>query len=265
MDEKIVMIHGMWGSADYWGRFADFFRARGYRCEIPTLRHHGGDPSAPPHPDLGTTSLIDYAADLQADLERMERPPILMGHSMGGLLAQMLAARGLARALVLLTPAAPAGIFALSPSVIRSFWSGLTRWGFWRNAHRQTFGEAAYSMLHRMPEGEQREIYGRFGYESGRAACEIGFWLFDPKGAARVDAAKVTCPVLVLAGAEDRITPASTVRRVARRYDALYVEMPRHAHWVVGEPGWEDVAATAADWLEKTLAAHPEPMAQPAR
>lgn len=251
--ETIMMIHGMWGSAAYWEKFRGHFENLGYRCIVPTLRHHGGAFDDPPHPDLGTTSLLDYAADLESEIAKMESPPILMGHSMGGLLAQILAARGLAKALVLLTPASPAGIIALHPSVIRSFWSGLTRWGFWRKPYRQTYGEAVYSMMHLLSEEERRECWSHFGHESGRAVFEIGFWLLDFRHGARVKADRVTCPVLVISGKEDRITPASVVRQVAKRYGAQYVEMENHAHWVVGEPGWEDVAGQAAGWLKTTL------------
>jgi pimeloyl-ACP methyl ester carboxylesterase len=92
----------------------------------------------------------------------MGAKPIVLGHSMGGLLAQILASRGLAKALVLLAPASPAGIMALRLSVVKSFWSMQTKWGFWKNPMRQTFEEAAYSMLHLCPAKEQREIYDRF-------------------------------------------------------------------------------------------------------
>jgi pimeloyl-ACP methyl ester carboxylesterase len=75
---------------------------------------------------LGRTSLLDYAADLESLVRGLDAPPVLLGHSMGGLLALLLAARGLAQAAVLLTPASPAGINALTPAVIRSrgvlFW-----------------------------------------------------------------------------------------------------------------------------------------------
>jgi pimeloyl-ACP methyl ester carboxylesterase len=145
---------------------------------------------------------------------------------------------------------------ALTPSVIKSFWSVQTRWGFWKKPMRQTFNEAVYSMLHLLPPDEQQEAYDQFVYESGRAASEIGYWLFDPRGASKVDESKVTCPVLVVAGAEDRITPASVVRRVARKYEAVstYREFENHAHWVVAEPGWQEIAEYVAGWLEQVLA-----------
>ncbi len=108
---------------------------------------------------LGTTSLLDYAEVLDGEIKQLRDKPIVMGHSMGGLLAQMLGARGLAEALVLLTPASPAGIVAITPSVIRSFWSIQTKWGWWRKPTRQTFAEAAYSLLHLLPETEQKQAY----------------------------------------------------------------------------------------------------------
>ncbi len=176
-----------------------------------------------------------------------------MGHSMGGLLAQILGSRGLTKGLVLLTPASPSGINALKYSVIKSFWSVLTKWGFWHKPNRLPFEAAVYSMLHLLPVEEQKAVYDRYVYESGRAAAEIGFWLLDFKGGSKVNQSNVTCPVLVIAGAEDRITPASVVRKVADKYKTVstYKEFENHAHWVVAEPGWEEIAEFAADWIDQ--------------
>jgi pimeloyl-ACP methyl ester carboxylesterase len=253
MAETILMIHGMWGTGSYWENFKDFFEGKGYRCVVPTLRFHDMDPNGVPDPRLGTTSLLDYAEDLEKLIREIHVVPILMGHSMGGLLAQILGGRGLAKALVLLTPASPHGIIALKPSVIKSFWSGLKTWGFWKKSFRQTFAEAEYSMLKMMPPESRRSIYDKFVYESGRAAFEIGFWLFDSKGAARVDESKVTCPVLIVGGEEDRITPVSVTRKIAEKYKrvATYKEFPNHAHWVIAEPGWQQIAAYIEGWLHE--------------
>jgi len=211
------------------------------------------DPKAAPHPNLGVTSLLDYAEDLEKEIKKLPSRPILMGHSMGGLLSQMLAARGLAKAIVLLTPAAPRGILALRPSVIKSFWSAMIRWAFWKKPMRQTFDEAVYSMLHLLPPEEQKSAYQKFVYESGRAAFEIGLWILDRKKAAMVDETKVTCPVLVISGKEDRITPAPVVKNVAKKYGATYKEFENHAHWVVSEPGWQDITSFIFDWLKKEI------------
>jgi pimeloyl-ACP methyl ester carboxylesterase len=106
-------------------------------------------------------------------------------------------------------------------------------------------------MLALLPPEEQRATYDRFVYESGRAGTELGYWYLDRKGASRVDPSKVTCPVLVIGAAQDKITPASVVRQVARKYGnvSTYKEFPNHAHWVVAEPGWEEVAEYVANWL----------------
>lgn len=255
MSETIFMIHGMWGGAWYWQKFKSHFEAKGYRCVAVTLPYHDMDPKGIPDPRLGTTGLLDYAETLEKEIRKLEEKPVLMGHSMGGLLAQMLGTHSLAKSLVLLTPASPSGIIALTPSVIKSFWSVQTTWAFWRKPMRQTFAEACYSMLNLLPADEQKETYGRFVYESGRAAFEIGYWLLDSKNASKVDETKVTCPVLVVAGAEDRITPASVVSKVARKYKgATYKEFPNHAHWIMAEPGWQEVAEYISGWLIQTQA-----------
>jgi pimeloyl-ACP methyl ester carboxylesterase len=257
VDETIFMIHGMWVGPWFWDNYIDLFAQAGYHCVATTLRFHDMDPADAPDPRLGATSLLDYAEDLEQEIRALGCQPIIMGHSMGGLLAQIMGSRGLAKALVLLGPAPPAGNrMLLQPSVMRSFWSGQTRWAFWRRPFRQTFEEAVYSMLHLLPIHEQRETYGRLVYESGRAASEIGYWFLDPKRAAQVEESDMTCPVLVVGASEDRITPVPIVRWVARQYKAVstYKEFANQAHWLVAQPGWPDVAEYVASWLEGTLA-----------
>ena len=257
MSETIFLIHGMWGGPWYWENYKRIFERQGYSCIATTLPFHDMAPDDVPDPRLGTCSLLDYAATVEQKIRRIGLKPIIIGHSMGGLLAQILGSRGLAKALVLLTPSSPAGIMCLKFSVMKSFWSAQTRWGFWRKPMRQTFDEATYSMLHLCPVTDQKEIYDRFVYESGRAAFETGYWFFDRQGASRVDESKVTCPMLVIAGAEDRITPASVVRRVAKKYQAVatYREFDNHAHWVVAEPGWQEIAEYVTAWMEQVVPA----------
>ena len=249
MVDTIFMIHGMWGNSWYWDNYKSFFEAKGYRVVTTNLRFHDMNPIDTPNPQLGITSLLDYASDLEEEIRKLGEKPIIMGHSMGGLLAQILGSRGLAKTLVLLTPAAPAGILALKLSVIKSFLSMLMTWGFWRKPIRHTFKETAYSILNLLPYEEQQAAYDKSVFESGKAVFETGFWLFDTNRASRVDELKVTCPVLVIAGSKDKITPASVVQKVARKYKANYKEFPNHAHWVVAEPDWQEVTEYVFDWL----------------
>ena len=255
MNKTILMIHGMWGGGWYWENYKNYFEAKGYRCIVPTLRYHDIDPKSAPPAELGTTSILDYVTDLEKLIKETGGKPILMGHSMGGLIAQILGSRDLAEALVLLTPASPRGIIALAPSVIKSFRKVMFRWAFWKTPIPATFEETVYAALHLLPLEQQRQVYERFVYESGRAAFEIGFWLLDSRKATQVDEKKVTCPVLVIAGSEDRITPASVVKKVHEKYGdrSTYRELSGHAHWVVGEPGWEDVAELIHEWLIQNI------------
>lgn len=246
MADTVVMIHGMWCTGAAWDNYRPFFAERGFDVLTPTLRHHDAPRGAAPHQGLATTSLLDYAADLEDLIAGLAAPPILMGHSMGGLLAQILCGRGLARAGVFLTPAAPAGIVALTPSVVRAFARTLTTWGFWRKPTFPTLGEATYAVYNRLDEAAGRAQYARLVHDSGRVAAEIAFWLLDARHAARVR--PMACPTLTIGAAHDRITPASVVRKVGRRHGD-YHQFPDNAHWVLGEPGWRDVAAYCADWI----------------
>jgi non-heme chloroperoxidase len=250
----IVMIHGMWAGGWVWDAWRPVFESRGYRCIIPTLRFHDALPSSPPEA-LGSTSLLDYAQDLEVEIAGLDDQLVLMGHSMGGMLAQMLAERRSPAALVLLSPMPPQGINTLSPASLRMFRPVLKRWGFWRRPTRPLFADAVASMIGRMPEGAQKTLFDRLVHESGRAACEAGFWFVDPKRAKWINESRILCPILVANGTEDQLHTTSMMRRVARAYEphSTFWLLPEHGHWLVGEPGWQDLAERIADWLDTTL------------
>ena len=254
MSKTIVMIHGMWGGPWCWENYKSFFGDKGYQCLTPALRHHDIDPKDSPNPALGTTSLLDYVQDLEEFICSLDEKPIIMGHSMGGLLAQILGAKGLASKLVLITPASPSGIIAMKFSVIKSFWGILTRWGFWRKPNRISYRAASYSILNLVSEQDRKAAFETAVYESGRAAAEVGFWFFDFKGASKVDESQITCPVLVIGGTEDRIVPASVACKIAKKYERVskYKEFENHAHWLFGEAGWQSIAEYIYGWIKET-------------
>lgn len=247
----IVFIHGMWCGPEVFQPYADYFTSLGYECHVPALRGHESMQQS--LDSLGTTSITDYANDLETFIRTLPEKPILIGHSMGGLLVQMLCARDLVDKAVLLCPASPAGIHALTPSVVRSFFGVMARWGFWRKANKLSPAAARYALFNKLSGQAAQDAYLQMRYESGRAAFEIGFWLIDPNKATVVNPAHVTQPMLVISGENDHITPASVNKKVAARYRyAEYRSYPNHAHWLISEPGWENIAQDVAAWLEKS-------------
>ncbi|MAD46492.1 MAG: alpha/beta hydrolase [Oceanospirillaceae bacterium] len=246
---SIVFIHGMWCGPEVFDHYRAFFENKGYSCHAPALRHHQTVDNRSELP--GTTSLLDYASDLETFIRGLPQTPILIGHSMGGLLVQMLCACGLAEKAVLLCPAAPAGIHALTLSVVRSFSGVMTRWGFWKKTNKLSAAAARYAIFNQLPDSDIPQALAAMRYESGRATFETGFWLIDPAKASTVNAALVTQPMLIVSGEDDRITPAKIHRKVAARYGAEFHCYPGHAHWLIAEPGWERIANDIADWLEQ--------------
>jgi pimeloyl-ACP methyl ester carboxylesterase len=246
----IFMIHCTWGRGRFWQNYVEFFTTRGYECVAPDWLYHDVSPGEEPDARLGCTSLLEFVADFEERIRRLDRLPIVMGHSVGGLMAQILASRGCAKAVVAIASASPAGINAFTPSVLKSFRSITSRWGFWKRPHRQLFEEAVYSMLHLMPVEEQKRCFEQLVHDSGRATSEVGFWFLDRHHASRVDEKKITCPMLIIGAGRDRITPASITRKIAAKYwHADYREYDNHAHWILNEPGWEEVAADIHGWL----------------
>lgn len=254
MRETIFMVHGMSGGAWHWDNYKNYFE-KDFSCITPTLRFHDMHPNDDPHPDFGTTSLLDYADDLEQEILELDDKPILMGHSMGGLIAQILASRGLAKAVVLLMPGAPAGILAVRPSVLKGLLGMQPKWGFWKKPILFNFKASAYSLLNNLPTDVQKEIYAKFVYESGRAIFELACWPIDSKNASTVDESKVTCPVLVVSGGKDRIIPAAIVRKVARKYKhvSTYKEFKDTSHWGIADPNWQEITEYVAGWLNKIL------------
>lgn len=252
MKKTLFLIHGMWGEGAswYWENYCSFFKKKGYKCITPTLRYHDMEPGSKPHERLGRTSVLDYAEDLEKEISKLKEKPIIIGHSMGGLLAQILASRGLASAIVLVNSAPPRGILVLTLSVLRSFTGVISKWKFWTKPMRLSYKKSVYSLLHLLPEEERKDVFSHFVYESGRAAGEIGFWLFDRRKASHVDSESVTCPVLILSGEKDNINPASMMGKIARRYPhATWKKFSNHAHWMMGEPGWEEPAGYIDQWI----------------
>lgn len=250
---QILCIHGMWSQAWVWQQWQSVFEAAGFKVITPNLRHHNLAASEKPPEALGSTSLRDYVDDLSQLISKLSEPPIVVGHSMGGLLAQMLAERGLAKAIILVNSAAPAPTFALRLKTIVGAFRPFLIWGFWRKPLRLMRWESSWLIFNRMSRNERSSLHNQLVAESGRAASELVYAVFDKHKAAHVDVSKIQCPVLAFSGKQDRIVPIGVSRKLAKRYQSAmdYRELPEHGHWLLGESGWQSVATQAADWAKQ--------------
>jgi pimeloyl-ACP methyl ester carboxylesterase len=249
MGRPIVCVHGMWCTGANFARLAELLKPRGHVCHLPTLPAHEIGVS---HPEVGNKSLTEYLSFLEDYVRAQDftEPPIVLGHSMGGLLAQQLAARIRPFALVLLTPAAPAGIVGTRLSSLVSFARTLRRWNWWRQPGKPSFG-AAQRVLKGVPPEKHKPIYAGLVEESGRITFEMMFWPLDRRRAARVDAAAITCPVYVVSCGEDRLMPAPVVRKVAALYPHVSLRhYPDRGHWVIDDADTDEMATEIANWLQ---------------
>jgi non-heme chloroperoxidase len=169
---------------------------------------------------------------------------------MGAVLAQQLAASGLGRALILVSPAPRAGILVSSDSEkdLAQILMGIP--SFWKTVINPDFDLACFYSLNRVPKDQQRAVFEKFGPESGLAYFEMFFWMLDKAKAAAVDTAAVRCPVLCLSGADDNLVSLATARATALPYrDAQFWEEPGHGHMILVEPGADEIARRVAAWI----------------
>ena len=241
----------MWSTAECFDRLTADLGAQGFRCHAPTLPHHDISPDAPAPAALGTQSLTDYVDALQQAMDAFDRNAWIVGHSMGGLLAQLLAARGMGRGLILLAPAPMAGANTTLPSPTRIFLPTIRQWGFWRKPHKPAWSQVRWGIFNGVPENEARAWFKSYVWESGRALAELAFWWADPGKASRVATNAVTGPVKIIVGARDRITPPAYARHAARRYGqrADLDIVDGAGHWLIGEPWLTETSTRMAHFL----------------
>lgn len=249
----LVMVHGAFAGGWCFDTFRTVFTARGWTCHAPDLPGHGsrrGEDGS-----LRGLGLAAYRADLAAFIRTLPQPPLLLGHSMGAVLAQQLAADGLARALVLLSPAPRAGILPTSREEQTAAQGLMSLGPFWERELQPNFEVAAHDSLNRVAPDRQRAVFDRFGPESGRALFELFFWMLDAGAASAVETAAVRCPVLCLSGREDKVVSLATLHATAAAYaGATVVEAPGHGHMLLAEAGADAVAHQIAQWATTALA-----------
>jgi pimeloyl-ACP methyl ester carboxylesterase len=245
------MVHGGFCSSWTFERFRLPFEAAGHPCLTPDLRGHAVNGRGGAVVGL---SMGDYSRDLKALIQAQPEPPIVIGHSMGGLVAMMAASRAPVRALILLAPSPPWGVMG---STMEEAASALTLHAlgpFWMQAIEPDYSAARIYSLNRLDKAERKAAFARMSPESGRALWETLNWWLDPFMTTSVAPDRIKAPALALVGEKDLIHSPATVRQTAQRLKAEVQVFPDMSHWLVAEPGWETVAGACLEWLARQMA-----------
>ncbi|MEM0985993.1 MAG: alpha/beta fold hydrolase [Pseudomonadota bacterium] len=259
MTQSLLMIHGVGSGGDAWDRMRPLFEGAGFECHSPTLFPELRVVDSP-DAALGQLSLNDYfeaMSEKAATLAEGGKKPAVIGHSMGGLIAQKLAEQGLVSAAIFLTPAAPAGINVVDLRPLRTFWNVVTKGrrklpGISVKIGRSGFG---WGVLNAVAKDRHDEIYAHARYDSGRVYADL---LQPPP----IEEGRVRIPTLTIGAKRDRTTVIKAVRKIGQKYAAAalkgdYLEYPDNAHWIVDEPGTDIVASDIITWLQRKLPERP--------
>lgn len=250
MAAPVIMVHGAFCGGWVFDRFRAPFEAAGHPVLTPDLRGHG---ASEPEEAVTGVSMGDYARDIAKLCDAQDERPILIGHSLGGLVAQLAAVRRPPRALILLAPSPPWGVAGSSvEEAVTAF--GLHLLGpFWTQAVAPDPGLMRAYSLNRLDAHDREAAVARMRRESGRALWETLNWWLDPFMTTSLGAGPIRTPTLALAGARDVVHPPATVRQAAERAGAEFRELPQMSHWLPAEPGWEAVADMTLRWLAETV------------
>lgn len=250
MPAPIIMVHGAFCGGWVFEHFRTPFERRGHKVLTPDLiAHQAGSP-------LDATSgvsMTDYAQQIATLCGGCQEPPILIGHSMGGLVAQLAATRTPLSALILLAPSAPWGIAGASLEEAASAVSLYALGPYWLRSVDPDYALAKHYSLDRMDRLERRAVYARMVPESGLALWQTLNWWLDPFMTTNVSTSSISCPVLGIAGGHDVIHPPATVQKTVARLAGRTRVIEAMSHWIPGEPGWDQAADFSLDWLSQTL------------
>lgn len=245
----ILFLHSMFSNpalADPWVRALS---ADGYHVHVPPLP--GRDPSD--DAVLAETGIDQCLAAALDAYDSLGRPAIVVGHSLGGLLAQKIAALRQPIAIVLLASVPPGILWPQVRSMphlvplLPKIFAG------------KPFRPSVHTMrsvpLKTLPVGEKETLAARTVRDSGRVFREM----CTGGAATRVDASQVSCPVLCVSGGEDCNVAAWISRRIAKRYRAEHWIHPDAPHWIIAESLVPAVAPGVLAWLRRVLATRAQP------
>jgi len=256
-----VFVHGLWLLDSSWDRWAAYFEEAGYAAVTPGWPD---DPAsveqAREHPEtFAGKSVGDVAAYQQAVIERLKDKPVIIGHSFGGLLVQILAGRGLAAATVAIDPAPSRGVLPLPPAALKSSAAVL---GNPTNRHKAvtlTFDQFRYGFANAVSEEEAHELYDTFHVAgSGIPIFQAAFANINPGSELKADKKNPDRgPMLIVSGEKDHQVPHAIAlatfkkQRKNKQNVTEFHEIENRGHSLTIDSGWQEVAKVARDFVSR--------------
>ena len=256
----VVFIHGLWLLPSSWANWADFFMQAGY---APLTPDWPGDPEtvdeARANPDVLAKTTLGQIADHTAEIiNALDKKPAVMGHSTGGLLAEMVAGRGLSAATVAIDPGVFRGVLPLPASTLRVAGRFLVNPRTRGRAITLTFDQFKYGWANALDEKEAKELYDTFHVAgSGFALMQMGNANLNPRTEAKVNTKNPDRgPLLIIEGEKDHTVPwaiANAAYKRQRRNPAVteFVKLPNRGHSITIDHGWREVAQTALHFVKR--------------
>ncbi|HYJ69852.1 MAG TPA: alpha/beta hydrolase [Nocardioidaceae bacterium] len=256
--DTILLIHGLWLTPRCWEHWIGHYADSGFNvlapawpgmeAEVEALRK---DPSV-----MEGLSVDDVADHYDKVVRNLSRPPVLIGHSFGGLIVQILLDRGLGAAGVALHSAPAKGVYRLPASSVRSSFPVLRNPANRKRTVALTAEQWHYAFANTLDRTDSAVAYARYHVPApGRPLWEAATANLRRRSPTRVDFRHHRAPLLMIAGGADRTVPAAMCRENAKRYRKSsavtdYHEFPDRPHFTTGAPGWEDVADFALRWAQ---------------
>lgn len=249
MASKIVFVHGMFQNPESWTKWVSFFSAKGYDCAAPAWPLHEGAPSslrATPPEGLGELRLNTVIGAMEEAVG--DSRPIMIGHSVGGLIAQILLNRGLLSAAVAIDSVAPNGIIDFDFSALKNIAVIINPlkgdqpfemdMKTFQAAFANTLSERDAAVeFERTATPDSRNVLRDCLGEDGKIAVE-----------------RTQSPLLLIGGEKDEIVPQHLSEKNFAAYGPVaFKAFPNRSHYICGEPGWEEVAGFVAQWLQENL------------
>jgi pimeloyl-ACP methyl ester carboxylesterase len=256
--KTILFVHGMFLNPKSWEKWTDYFTDRGYHCLAPAWPFHEGEPEqlrrSVPN-GVGSLALKTVVDEFTRIAGSLPEPPIVIGHSMGGLIAQLLENRGLAEAAVCISSVAPNKMLTVDWSFFKNSASimnplkGDDPYMMTEEAFRENFANA-------LTESEAQEAYREYAVHESRNVMR------DSMGdEGKIDLERPHFPLLFIAGDQDKIIPDKLNRKNADAYTdpssvTDFKEFSGRGHFICGQPDWEDVADYISEWLSLRVPDH---------